>query len=336
MAEYPSGPRRTPDTHTHTQPGGTLTSNSHRVTGSMSAVCGLGPPGLPTSAQPPSETEAADRSPAEAAEAATCWPDLPADVLLRVARLLPRNEVALALQLLDRRTAGVVRAAGLNVVCLAQPVPALDFAARWATPGACAAYSLRQRRLQLCRVAGSGGPGANLRLLAGGVGDTVGAAGCALTADVFRAAAAAAGGEAAALEACEILQALGCPWGPGVAAAAAGAGHVRLLEWLLAAGCPANGTALLAAAQHGREAALRALLTAGGEAAWGAAGGRAGEALWSAVVEAAAGGGHAGALALLLGGGWGRPAGWALEGRRVVVAAAYGCQLEELQVRGSP
>ncbi|KAG2427269.1 hypothetical protein HXX76_012465 [Chlamydomonas incerta] len=115
---------------------------------------------------------------------------LPSELLDRIAQSLPPNEVACTLRLLSRSLAAHFRSH--TAVRLSQPVPHHDFVRRFGSWSAVRSLPLFQRRQLLALTAASGSV-ANLRVVAGGPGVTraVGTAGCALTDEVFTAAAAA-------------------------------------------------------------------------------------------------------------------------------------------------
>ncbi|KAG2438911.1 hypothetical protein HYH02_010706 [Chlamydomonas schloesseri] len=157
---------------------------------------------------------------------------LPPDLLDRIAYHLPGNDVACTLRLLSRTLAAHFRSH--TTVRLSQPVPHHAFVRRFGRWSAVRSLPLAQRRKLIALTAASGSV-ANLRVVAGGPGVTraLGSAGCTLTAEVFRAAAAA--GE---LAMCKELYDMGCPWDASVVEAAARGGHVGVVRSLVLSGCP--------------------------------------------------------------------------------------------------
>eukprot|EP00198_Chlamydomonas_reinhardtii_P004214 XP_001693550.1 predicted protein [Chlamydomonas reinhardtii] len=157
---------------------------------------------------------------------------LPPELQDRIAEALPPNEVACTLRLLSRTLAAHFRSH--TAVQLSQPVPHHAFVRRFGRWSAVRSLPLAQRRKLIALTAASGSL-ENLRVVAGGpdVTQAVGTAGCALTAEVF---AAAAG--AGHMHICKELYNMGCPWdtrckwsclGPVLVAAAAG-GNPAVVE----------------------------------------------------------------------------------------------------------
>ncbi|GFR42438.1 hypothetical protein Agub_g3344 [Astrephomene gubernaculifera] len=178
------------------------------------------------------------------------WRDMPQELLISIVRFLPANEIALTGRLVNKATAAHFRGLQYCTVRLSQPTPPHDFAQRWGSPGVMRGLTLKQRRQLLCLTASSGSL-PNLQVAAT-------YAGCALTADVLGAAAAAG-----QLEACQWLRQQGCPWvhmRREALAAAAGAGQQPACEWLLAAGCLWSQEAVYAAAQGGHVGLMEWLL----------------------------------------------------------------------------
>lgn len=157
---------------------------------------------------------------------------LPGELLERIAEALPPNEVACILRPLCRSFAA--HFSSHAAVRLSQPVPHNAFVLRFGSWSGLRSLPLAQRRQLLCLTAASGCVD-NLHVLAGGPGvaQAVGTAGCALTADVFAAAA-----KAGHVRVCEALLQLGCPWTMDTVLMAAGAGHAAVVELLVLAGCP--------------------------------------------------------------------------------------------------
>eukprot|EP00198_Chlamydomonas_reinhardtii_P004454 XP_001693790.1 predicted protein [Chlamydomonas reinhardtii] len=157
---------------------------------------------------------------------------LPPELQDRIAEALPPNDVACTLRLLSRTLAAHFRSH--TTVQLSQPVPHHAFVRRFGRWSAVRSLPLAQRRKLIALTAASGSL-ENLRVVAGGpdVTQAVGTAGCALTAEVF---AAAAG--AGHMHICKELYNMGCPWdtrckwsclGPVLVAAAAG-GNPAVVE----------------------------------------------------------------------------------------------------------
>ncbi|KAG2432629.1 hypothetical protein HXX76_008969 [Chlamydomonas incerta] len=158
---------------------------------------------------------------------------LPAELLDRIAHYLDDpNTVACTLRLLSRTLAAHFRSH--TAVRLSLPVPHHAFVRRFGSWSAVRSLPLAQRRQLLALTAASGSV-ANLRVVAGGPGVTraLGTAGCAMTEEVFTAAAAAG-----QLRMCRELYELGCPWISGTVQAAARAGHGRVVRALVLSGCP--------------------------------------------------------------------------------------------------
>ncbi|PNG99188.1 hypothetical protein TSOC_015038 [Tetrabaena socialis] len=88
-------------------------------------------------------------------------------VVQRLAELLPPNEVALTLRLVDKATAQQLCGPQHATVHLSQPVPHRDFVRRWAGPGAMRCLTRKQRLSLRCLVARSGSI-ANLEVLLAG------------------------------------------------------------------------------------------------------------------------------------------------------------------------
>ncbi|KXZ45309.1 hypothetical protein GPECTOR_56g406 [Gonium pectorale] len=137
----------------------------------------------------------------------------------RIARFLPRNEVACSLRGVDKATAAMLRSPEFTTMRLSEPVPHHAFAWRWGRPGATRELTLAQRRELLCLTAASGAT-ENLALVKR-------VAGCRLTAKVCYAA-----GKAGQLEFCALLAQLGFDMGCAVEGAAA-VGHLALCEELM-------------------------------------------------------------------------------------------------------
>ncbi|KAG2443660.1 hypothetical protein HXX76_002009 [Chlamydomonas incerta] len=156
---------------------------------------------------------------------------LPAELLDRIAHDLGANDVACTLRLLSRTLAAHFRSH--TAVGLSLPVPHHAFVRRFGRWSDVRSLSLSQRRKLLALTAASGSV-ANLRVVAGGPGVTqaLGTAGCALTAEVFTAAAAAG-----QQRMCRELYDLGCPWDSSTVEAAARHGGARLVRALVLSGC---------------------------------------------------------------------------------------------------
>ncbi|GLC44263.1 hypothetical protein PLESTB_000758800 [Pleodorina starrii] len=94
----------------------------------------------------------------------TSWNKLPDDVALRAASMLPPNEVACSLRVLNKAAKELYSAPEHRTVHLSRPVPTDVFHQRWDSPGAMRNLSHQQRESFLLLVASSGGSVANLRL----------------------------------------------------------------------------------------------------------------------------------------------------------------------------
>ncbi|KXZ45320.1 hypothetical protein GPECTOR_56g417 [Gonium pectorale] len=139
-------------------------------------------------------------------------------IIDRIARFLPRNEVACSLRVVDKATAAMLRTPEFTTVRLSEPVPHHAFSWRWGRPGSMRDLTRARRRELVCLTAASGAT-ANLAL-------AVQSAGCGLTDEVGYAA-----GKAGQLGSCALLAELGCDMGRAVDGAAAG-GHLALCEEL--------------------------------------------------------------------------------------------------------
>ncbi|GLC61125.1 hypothetical protein PLESTB_001720600 [Pleodorina starrii] len=184
------------------------------------------------------------------------WELLTGELVERVASLLPPNEVACTMRLINKSTARQLR--GWTLVRLSQPAPHHAFVRRWGTERGMRDLSLQQRQQLLCLTARSGVI-ANLDI-------AIAAVGCPLTKQVSTAAV-----EAGHLEMCDWLvePERGCPLDAEAAAkAAAKAGNMTALCWVLQrAGAHDPATrkaaaqkALLLAARGGHRALCEELL----------------------------------------------------------------------------
>ncbi|KXZ49341.1 hypothetical protein GPECTOR_22g935 [Gonium pectorale] len=170
---------------------------------------------------------------------ARVWPQLPPELVLRIAGFLPGNDVACGLRLVNKAAAELLSGPLHATVRLSQPVPPPAFAHRWAAPDSARDLSYRQRLQLLCLTAASGVI-TNLQV-------ALAAAGCLPTRQVLDAAAAAG-----QLEVCEwLLLTGGCRADNGTLESAAAAGQRRACEWLLAAGHAAVTVKAAAAAARG-------------------------------------------------------------------------------------
>ncbi|PNH03433.1 hypothetical protein TSOC_010502 [Tetrabaena socialis] len=138
------------------------------------------------------------------------------DLLEAVVGLLPPNEVAASVRLTCKAAAARFSAPHHTTVRLWEPVPRAEFARRWCATGALRSLARAQRTRLLCLVARSGDV-ENLEA-------AVAVVGCALSAEVLK--------------------------------AAASAGRVEACRWLLQRDCPGQAQALEAAAEAGQEALL--------------------------------------------------------------------------------
>ncbi|KXZ45254.1 hypothetical protein GPECTOR_56g350 [Gonium pectorale] len=110
-------------------------------------------------------------------DASKVW--IPA-IVDRIARLLPRNEAACSLRVVDKATAAMLRTPEFMTVRLSESVPHHAFKWRWGRPGSMLDLTLARRRELLC-LTGASGATANLALAAR-------AYGCPLTKEVAYAA----------------------------------------------------------------------------------------------------------------------------------------------------
>ncbi|PNH09155.1 Ankyrin repeat domain-containing protein [Tetrabaena socialis] len=147
-------------------------------------------------------------------------------VVQRLAELLPPNEVALSLRLVDKATAQQLRGPQHATVHLSQPVPHRDFVRRWAGPGAMRCLTRKQRLSLPCLVARSGSI-ANMEVLLAG-DEAPGP----INSDVLIAAASA--GQKAV---CGWLSLLEVSSAGAAVKAAASSGNEELCNWLLGHGC---------------------------------------------------------------------------------------------------
>ncbi|KXZ45321.1 hypothetical protein GPECTOR_56g418 [Gonium pectorale] len=141
-------------------------------------------------------------------------------IIYRIARFLPRNEVACSLRVVDKAIAAMLQTPEFTTVRLSEPVPHHAFTWRWGRPGAMRDLTRAQRH-ELVWLTVASGATANLALAAR-------VAGCGLTDEVGYAA-----GKAGQPGSCALLAELGCDMGRAVEGAAAG-GHLALCEELLA------------------------------------------------------------------------------------------------------
>ncbi|KXZ44917.1 hypothetical protein GPECTOR_61g870 [Gonium pectorale] len=164
------------------------------------------------------------------------FPLLPWQLNEKIASWLHPIEITTSFRFVNKSAAAHFSGSEYKTVRLSQPVPPHAFAARWLAPGAMRGLTLAQRRKLLCLTAVSGVV-ENLEL-------ALQAVGCALTYEVFKAAAAAG-----KLASCQWLREKGCPMfraaeeeeeeeeveedSGGLVGAAAGGGHWHVCEWLL-------------------------------------------------------------------------------------------------------
>ncbi|GLC74669.1 hypothetical protein PLESTF_001543000 [Pleodorina starrii] len=100
----------------------------------------------------------------DAAAYPALWNKLPDGVALRVASMLPPNEVACSLRVLNKAAKELYSAPEHRTVRLSRPVPTDAFLRRWGSPGAMRNLSYQQRESFLVLITKSGGSVANLRL----------------------------------------------------------------------------------------------------------------------------------------------------------------------------
>ncbi|KXZ42879.1 hypothetical protein GPECTOR_113g291 [Gonium pectorale] len=152
-------------------------------------------------------------------------------IIDRISRLLPRNEVACSLRVVDKATVAMLRMPEFMTVRLSEPVPHHAFTWRWGCPGAMRELTFRGRR-KVLRLTAASGATTNLAFAAR-------AARCRLTYDVVYAA-----GKAGQPGSCALLEGLGCDMGGALHGAAAG-GHLSLWEELMAGWTGAKRSPLL-------------------------------------------------------------------------------------------
>ncbi|KXZ47939.1 hypothetical protein GPECTOR_31g301 [Gonium pectorale] len=167
------------------------------------------------------------------------------DLVERIARHLPPNELPCTLRLVDKATAALFSGPHHTTVRLSQPVPHHAFAFVWGQPGATRPLTFTQRQQLLCLTAATG-VAPNLELLLSHPDN------------VLSPAAMEAAASAGQLATCLRLHQAGCPWGDALQEAA-GAGHQSACEGLLAAGCPWSWGAVSSAARGGHLALTGAM-----------------------------------------------------------------------------
>ncbi|KXZ47243.1 hypothetical protein GPECTOR_37g249 [Gonium pectorale] len=166
------------------------------------------------------------------ANAPRIWPELPAEIAERIVSHLDGNEVAASFRLVNKAAAAQFSGPQHTVTRLSRPVHPHAFAAHWLAPGATRGLTLRQRRQLACLTAASGVL-ANLEV-------ALRAGGCEPTREVARAAAAA--GHLAPVQWLLLQQRDRLAdsdvrlTASGALEAAAGAGHRHVCEWLLGLG----------------------------------------------------------------------------------------------------
>jgi hypothetical protein len=211
-----------------------------------------------TVAAPASPAEAVvapqPQSSAVAAPQTQSSPLLRPDVFLPVAQLLSANEQALCLRPVCKDAREQLR--GATTVMLSQPVPTFAFAEKWGRREVYKSMAYWHRHELMCLTAKSGVT-ANLRLLAVGPASPSepGVASCALTQDVFTAAAGAG-----QLEMCKLLHELACPWLNSVYQVAGRAGHMAVVRWLIDTGYPRDAATTLEVISAGGSEAIFELL----------------------------------------------------------------------------
>ncbi|KXZ47946.1 hypothetical protein GPECTOR_31g308 [Gonium pectorale] len=161
------------------------------------------------------------------------------DLVERIARHLPPNELPCTLRLVDKATAALFSGPHHTTVRLSQPVPHHFFARVWGKPSAMRSLTMSQRQQLLLRTAASGMT-TNLEVLVSSAKHIT------VNSEAMEAAA-----SAGHLPTCLRLRQAGCPWGDALQEAA-GAGHLAVCEGLLAAGCPWSWGALVLAFRAGR------------------------------------------------------------------------------------
>ncbi|GLC47012.1 hypothetical protein PLESTM_002008600 [Pleodorina starrii] len=148
------------------------------------------------------------------------WDDLPPGVVERVASLLPPNEVACTLRLIHKALSALFRER--RTVRLSQAVPRHAFLRRWGHPDGDALRTLTLKlRRKLLTLTATSGDLANLQIARE-------AAGCPLVRAVFDAAASGNWQDM-----CRWLADKGCEYGKETVVAAAAAGHLAIVRWLL-------------------------------------------------------------------------------------------------------
>ncbi|PNW71191.1 hypothetical protein CHLRE_16g694207v5 [Chlamydomonas reinhardtii] len=195
------------------------------------------------------------QSPPGAVASSSIFPQLPPELTDRIGAFVPPNDMACAFRCTCRAARDLFSAPRFTTLHLSQPgIPHDVFARKWAAPGACHSLSYRQRR-QLTTLTAASGDVANLHAALAAAGLVPGAAElgaaagagrlhvCAWlrrrhncctadpTGDALVAAAAAGAAEGAAW----LLSKGGACWSWAAVGAAAAAGHVALMDWLVAA-----------------------------------------------------------------------------------------------------
>ncbi|EFJ41893.1 hypothetical protein VOLCADRAFT_98135 [Volvox carteri f. nagariensis] len=178
----------------------------------------------------------------------SCWDDLPAQVLELIASFLTGNEIMCTLRLINKAAAELFR--GRFEVRMSQPVPRHACLLHWSGIHVMRNMNLKERYrilALLCRNSSL----TNLRI-------AIAASGCIPVAELFDAA--AAGGS---LDICQWLDEMGYPTDKETAVkAAAQAGHLPVVRWLLRYSPDLSNAAWTAAARAGRQSTCEALLAA--------------------------------------------------------------------------
>ncbi|PNH07972.1 Ankyrin repeat domain-containing protein [Tetrabaena socialis] len=159
----------------------------------------------------------------------------------RFAASLPPNEVACILRLVNKAAAAQYRGPQHATIRLSQPVPHREFAWRWAGPDAMRRL-VRSQREALPRLTAGSGSIANLEVLLARED----------VANPLNHATLHAAAAAGQMEVCVWLRERGCPVNVLVLAAAAGGGHRAVCDWLLANGCSEGDMVEAAAAAAAR------------------------------------------------------------------------------------
>jgi hypothetical protein len=255
--------------------------------------------------------------PAPSARRRTTLIDILPELLRRVASHVHPNEVAGSLRLTCKAVSQHL-ADFTAISCKnGAPVPAHALVWKWIQPEAVRGLTQREREAVAARTVETGCLDAVRRLVTGEGGlEEVGSLGLGLSASTLDAAAGA--GQLAVMQ---HLRQRGCPWPSGWSErgpAAASNGHTEVCLWLLNQGCTGADWLLPAAAKGGHADTCEQLLAAG--------------CLWAEYAAGkAAAGGHVRLMRRLLQLSEEQPEEWPTHAHSLLLGAAEGLELAELQ-----